>query len=128
MNMLTEPSTSATGKKTNNTAMVLKHGQMVPNTKEIMSLVKSMVLELSNGQINQIILVNFIIITSMAKVFTPGLMVENMKENGEQTRCTARELSSGLMEENILDNMLKIKREGTVNSFGQIVAVIEENG
>ena len=44
---------SAIGKKINNMDMVLKYGQMLPNMKETMSLVKSTELELLNGLMDQ---------------------------------------------------------------------------
>lgn len=47
--ILMELNTKASGKKTNSMAMVLKHGQMVPNMKDNMSKVRSTELEDSHG-------------------------------------------------------------------------------
>lgn len=96
--------------------------------KAIMSSEKSTALELSNGQISQIILVNFITTIFMERAYIPGLMEGNMKASGEQTKCMEKELLFGLMVENISGNTPKIKSVVTANSSGQIVVVTEENG
>lgn len=49
MNMLMEQNMLVTGKKTDNTVMVLKHGQIMQNTKAIMNMERSMVSVLLNG-------------------------------------------------------------------------------
>lgn len=121
-------STLEIGKKINNTGMVLKHGPMLQNMKEIMNSVKSMVLVLSNGLMVRHILANFIITIYMVKVFTLGQIIVNMKVNGVLTKCMVKVLLPGLTTEDILENMQMIKKEATVSSYGQMVDVTEVNG
>ena len=95
----TVPSTSATGKKTNSTAMVSKPGQMLPNMRATTNSAKSMGSVPLSGPTDQPILANSIITISTEKVFTLGPTTGNTKENGEPTKCTAKELLHGLTEE-----------------------------
>ena len=57
MNTLMVPSILETGKKTDKMVMVLRHGQIMQNTREHMRMVRSMVSELSSGQISQFIII-----------------------------------------------------------------------
>jgi hypothetical protein len=128
MNTRTALNTSEIGRKINNMATALKLGPIWRNTKAITSLVRNTVLGHSNGEIIQIMWVNFITTIFMVKDFILGLTAGSMKENGKQIRCMEREHSLGLMAGSILVSMLKIKKEATVNSSGQIDDAIEENG
>ena len=101
---------------------------MVPSMKEIMNMVRSMVLEHLNGLMGQCTSASFITITFTEKEFTHGQMVVSMRVNGETTKCMEKAHSPGLMAESTLASMLMIKNKATVNSFGQMVDVIREIG
>ena len=79
---LTVLSTPENGFKTSSMVMESKVGQMAPNMKVTMRSGTSMVLVLSNGQINQFLLVSSTITLFMAKVFICGLMVVSTMVSG----------------------------------------------
>ena len=80
---LTVLSTPENGFKTSSMVMESKVGQMAPNMKVTMRSGTSMVLVLSNGQINQFLLVSSTVTIFMAKVFTCGLMAVSTRVSGK---------------------------------------------
>ena len=128
MNTWMVQSTSATGKKTDSTVTVLKHGQTMPNMKEIMSTERSTESAPSNGQTDQATSVNSTIIISTEKESIPGQTPEFTKVNGVQTKCMGKERLPGLTEGSTSESTLRTKNEATVNSSGQTAGAIEENG
>jgi len=101
MNMLTEQNTSVIGKKIDSKVMALKHGQIVLAMREITSMERSTVLELSSGQMAHLTSANFTTIIFMAKVCTHGQIIENTRANGEPIKCTVKGLSLGQTEESM---------------------------
>lgn len=71
-----------TGKKINNTEMVLKHGQMVLNIKDNMFKVKNTALENSHGLMEVPIMVILLKTTSKVKENITGLMEESTTVTG----------------------------------------------
>lgn len=69
-------STKANGEKINNMASVKKNGQMVPNSKEIILMVKSKEKESLLGLTEALIKVTLKITILKEEVFTAGQMVE----------------------------------------------------
>lgn len=65
------------GLKTNNMAKVLRHGQMVLDTKETMLMAKSMDMDFSNGQMDLFIMENLEITILKVMVNINGQMVVN---------------------------------------------------
>ena len=128
MSIWTEPNTSATGKRTNSTAMVSKRGRITQNMKATTNMVRNTESALSSGPTVQHTLANSTTIISTAKESTPGTTIENTKATGEPTKCTAREPLLGLMEENISASILRTKRKAMESSFGLTEDAIVENG
>jgi hypothetical protein len=124
----TVPSTSATGKRINNTAMVSKLGQMLPNMRATTNSAKSMESVPLSGPTDQPILENSIITISMEKVFTLGPTTASTKVNGEPTKCTVKELLPGLTEESISVSTPRTRKRAMESSYGLMVAAIEANG
>ena len=128
MSILTAPSTSETGKRIANTAMALRHGPITPDTRATMSAVRNTVSVPSSGLMAHLTSGNFIITTSMVKVFILGPTTENTRENGEPTRCMARAPSPGLTAESMSESTPRIRRRATASSSGPMVDATEENG
>ena len=124
----TVPNTSATGKRINSTAMVSKHGQMLPNMRATTNSAKSMESVPLSGPTDQPILENSIITISMEKVFTLGPTTASTKVNGEPTKCTVKELLPGLTEESISVSTPRTRKRAMESSYGLMVAATEANG
>lgn len=69
-----------------------------------------------------------LIITSMAKVYTPGPMVEDMKAYGVITRCMVKEYSFGLTAVSMRETTMTIKKKVMVCSSGPMVAATMASG
>jgi len=97
--ILMEQSTRANGKKTNNMAMVLKHGQMVQDMKE--NMFKERNTEKANllGLMEALSLDNLLITILKDKVNTTGLTEENSMDHGKTIKWKEVESSPGLMAE-----------------------------
>lgn len=107
-----------TGRKTNNTGRVLKHGLMELATKVIISKGKSMAKASSLGQMGPPIKDNFPRIISRVMVSINGLMEESTKANGEITRWRAMVSLHGQMVANMKETTWTIKRRAKARSFG----------
>lgn len=116
------------GRTINNTGMVLRHGLMQQNLKEIMSLERNMASVPSNGPMAQPTSVNFTIIIFTEKEFTHGQTNVSMRVNGVQIKCMVKEHLHGLIIEDTLENMQTTKREGTENLYGLTEDATEVNG
>ena len=124
----TEQNTKVTGVRTSSTAMELKLGLTLPNTREITSTVRSMETAHSSGPTDPCTWVNSTTIKSMAKESTLGVTDENMKESGGTIKCTAKEVLCGLTTESTSETTTTTKNRATENSSGLMEGATKETG
>ena len=117
-----------TGKKINNTATALRHGQMLPSMRVTTSTERSTVSEPLSGLMALPISENFIITTSTAREFTHGLTTESTRANGALTKCMERERLPGLTTVSTSGSTPKIRRRAMENLSGQTAGAIGANG
>ena len=101
----TEASMKGSGTKTSNMDTELNTGQMAQHTTETINMDKSMAKESSSGQMIAPIMVNLLITTLRALVYTFGQMEESTTANGKSTKWMEMAFALGAMAESIQVNM-----------------------
>ena len=101
---------------------------MVPNMKEIISMVKRMDSVIFSGQINLLIAEILLIIIFMEMEDTGGRMEGNTVAIGFVTKCMAKVFLHGLMAENTKVNTMMIRNKGTEFSHGPMVGSMTDIG
>lgn len=118
----------ASGKKTRNTVMVLRPGQMAQSIRDNTTMEISMARDSSHG----LMVANSMVISRTIRFrvmeFILGLMKESLSVRGSTTKWMVKEFSLGKMAENTTENTRMTKNMDLVFLFGQMAANTKANG
>ena len=128
MNIETVPSTTVTGKKIDQMALVLRRGQVEQSSKATISKERRSELASSPGSTDLSIVESSTTTISTERGLTNGPMAANTRASGEQTKCTAKEHSSGKMEESMSASTVTTRKRVTESSAGQTAGATGASG
>ena len=126
--ILTEQNMRVIGLMTSNTVKEKKSGQMVLSMKVIINSERRMEKVNSYGQTDLRMKVSFWITIYMVMESTNGLMEENSLVIGYAIRCMGRVYLPGLMEEDMKVTITMIKNRELECSYGQMVGNMMVHG